>query len=104
MKDDVISDNINSEKDALKQALKALVGSVDQLGQAVDNQSDISKRLSSLDNEMSDMMLDRSRLAQSLDKAEARAQRLQDVNREVSRRLVGAMETIRSVLDGQKIK
>ena len=42
---------------------------------------------------------DRSRLAQELDQAEFRANRLEEVNREVSRRLVTAMETIRAVLD-----
>lgn len=35
----------------------------------------------------------------SLDQAEFRANRLEEVNREVSRRLVTAMETIRAVLD-----
>ena len=41
---------------------------------------------------------DRSRLAQSLDAAEARAARLEEANREVSRRLVAAMELIREIL------
>ena len=41
---------------------------------------------------------DRSRLAQSLDAAEERSGRLEEANREVSRRLVGAMESIREVL------
>jgi hypothetical protein len=45
------------------------------------------------------MNADRSRLAQELDASEARAERLQDANKEVSRRLVTAMETIRAVLD-----
>jgi len=36
---------------------------------------------------------------QELDQAEFRANRLEEVNREVSRRLVTAMETIRAVLD-----
>ncbi len=44
---------------------------------------------------------DRSRLAQSLDAAEARSARLEEANREVSRRLVAAMETIREVLARQ---
>lgn len=42
---------------------------------------------------------DRARLARALDEAEARAARLDEVNRDVSRRLVAAMETIRSVLE-----
>jgi len=45
------------------------------------------------------MGADRARLAESLDNAEARAQQLESANREVSRRLVDAMESIRSVLE-----
>ena len=46
--------------------------------------------------------LDRSRLAQTVDAAEARSGRLEEANKEVSRRLVAAMETIRAVLDRQR--
>ena len=49
--------------------------------------------------EVQRMNSDRSRLAQELDNSEARAERLEDANKEVSRRLVTAMETIRAVLD-----
>lgn len=87
------------EKDLLKGALRSLIAALDGLEDAVDRQMDDRSRLSSLDNEMSDIMLDRSRLAQSLDKAEARSARLEDANKEVSRRLVAAMETIRSVVE-----
>ncbi|MEP3629477.1 MAG: DUF4164 family protein, partial [Hyphomicrobiales bacterium] len=41
------------------------------------------------------------RLAQSLDRAEARSGRLEEANKEVSRRLVNAMETIRSIIESQ---
>ncbi|MEM8839245.1 MAG: DUF4164 family protein, partial [Pseudomonadota bacterium] len=58
----------------------------------------------SLDGEMSNMMLDRSRLAQSLDKVEAKAARLEDANKEVSRRLVTAMDQIRTVLEKNSSK
>ena len=44
------------------------------------------------------MVTARSRLAQSLDAADARSARLEEANREVSRRLVAAMESIREVL------
>jgi hypothetical protein len=46
------------------------------------------------------MGADRSRLAEALDASAARAQRLEATNKEVSRRLVDAMEAIRTVLDG----
>ena len=49
--------------------------------------------------EVQRMNADRSRLAQELDNSEARAERLEEANKEVSRRLVTAMETIRAVLD-----
>ena len=49
--------------------------------------------------EVQRMNADRARLAGELDKSEARAERLEDANKEVSRRLVTAMETIRAVLD-----
>lgn len=91
----------NWNKDVLKNTLQLLVSSIDNLEDAVDRHVEDRQRLSVLDGEMSDLMLDRSRLAQSLDKAEARSARLEDANKEVSRRLVNAMETIRSVLESK---
>ena len=44
------------------------------------------------------LMGERARLASDLDKANARARRLDDSAAEVSRRLVDAMETVRQVL------
>ena len=49
--------------------------------------------------EVQRMNADRARLAQELDNSEARGERLEEANKEVSRRLVTAMETIRAVLD-----
>jgi hypothetical protein len=42
---------------------------------------------------------DRSKLALDLDQSAARSARLEEANREVSRRLVAAMESIRAVLE-----
>jgi hypothetical protein len=44
---------------------------------------------------------ERKRLAARLDQAEGRGQVLQQVNRDVSKRLAVAMETIRTVLENQ---
>ena len=49
--------------------------------------------------EVQRMNSDRAKLATELDNSEARAERLEEANKEVSRRLVTAMETIRAVLD-----
>jgi hypothetical protein len=47
---------------------------------------------------------DRAVLAEDLDKSGARGARLESVNKEVSHRLVAAMETIRGVIDEQSGK
>ena len=49
--------------------------------------------------EVQRMSSDRTRLAESLDTAQDRIQHLEHVNREVSTRLVDAMEAIRLVID-----
>ena len=52
--------------------------------------------------EIQRMTADRGRLAKELDTALARGERLDRANRDVSRRLVDAMERVRSVLDRHK--
>jgi chromosome segregation ATPase len=76
----------------LKQAISGLENAVDMRIERQQEQGDI-------ENEVRRVHADRSKLAQELDQAEFRANRLDEVNREVSRRLVTAMETIRAVLD-----
>ena len=66
---------------------------------AADANVDRERDFTEADAEVQRMGADRARLAQELDKSEARAEKLAEVNREVSRRLVTAMETIRAVLD-----
>ena len=67
-------------------------------------ETNISARLeqeqdySEAEAEVQRMNADRARLAQELDKSESRSERLEEANKEVSRRLVTAMETIRAVL------
>ncbi len=51
-----------------------------------------------LASEVQTLGIERARIADALDRAEAKIERLEHVNREVSRRLVAAMETIRQVL------
>lgn len=76
----------------LRQAIAALENAVDVRFEREREQGEV-------DGEVRRIHEDRSRLAQELDQAEFRANRLEEVNREVSRRLVTAMETIRAVLD-----
>ncbi|MCB1387313.1 MAG: DUF4164 family protein [Nitratireductor sp.] len=86
----------------LSAALEKLAGAVAALDAAVDARIEREGRLAGAEAEVQRMGADRSRLAESLDAAEARAQRLESANREVSRRLVDAMEQIRSVLEHGK--
>ncbi|WP_105984102.1 MULTISPECIES: DUF4164 domain-containing protein [unclassified Brucella] len=83
----------------LRQALERLEKALNTLEEAVDLWLDKEGDFAEAEEEVQRMNADRSRLAQELDQSEARAERLEAANREVSRRLVTAMETIRAVLD-----
>jgi hypothetical protein len=80
-------------------ALDRVTALLDALEAAVEARLDREAEFADADAEVQRMNVDRARLAQELDTAEARAERLSEVNREVSRRLVAAMETIRAVID-----
>ena len=87
---------------SLSRALDGLKSSLDELERAVDavaereggEADDAPER-----EEVQRLNMDRAALAAELDRAEERAVRLTESNREVARRLVSAMETIRTVLD-----
>ncbi len=83
----------------LRQVLERLEKALNALEQAVDLRLDKEGDFAEAEEEVQRMNADRSRLAQELDQSEARAERLEAANREGSRRLVTAMETIRAVLD-----
>lgn len=80
-------------------ALGALRKAIDGLENAIDMRLEVQRDGREAEGEVRRVHADRARLAQELDQAEFRANRLEEVNREVSRRLVTAMETIRAVLD-----
>ncbi|OCW59324.1 DUF4164 domain-containing protein [Hoeflea olei] len=83
----------------VKAALEALNKALNQLDNEVDRQVEASRNSSEAAAELGRMIEDRSRIAVELDQAQDRSNRLEEANREVSRRLVTAMETIRAVLD-----
>ena len=72
---------------------------MDALDNAVVARLEHEQDYTEAEAEVQRMNADRARLAQELDNSEARGERLEEANREVSRRLVTAMETIRAVLD-----
>ncbi|MFN3765231.1 MAG: DUF4164 domain-containing protein [Aliihoeflea sp.] len=83
----------------LREVIGRLGAAVEALESAVSSRLENDQDYQEADAEAQRMNADRSRLAQELDASEARAERLEDANKEVSRRLVTAMETIRAVLD-----
>jgi hypothetical protein len=83
---------VNASLDQLRKALMSLEN-------AIDGRVEKERDYSEAEGEVSRMNADRARLAEELDQSEHRANRLEEANREVSRRLVTAMETIRAVLD-----
>ena len=78
--------------DRLDKALKRLEDNVDRSLEMRTDYQDAEEEVQRLN-------ADRARLAGELDESESRSERLEEVNKEVSRRLVTAMETIRAVLD-----
>lgn len=84
---------------AVEAALGRLVAAVEALETAAERRFQADRSSADLEEEISRLGEDRSRLAQDLDQEKSRSNRLEDTNREVSRRLVAAMESIRSVLD-----
>ncbi|MGB3813523.1 MAG: DUF4164 domain-containing protein [Shinella sp.] len=85
--------------ETVRAAIEELRRAVASLDNALDMRFDRERDRGEVEGEVRRVNTDRSRLAQELDQSEFRANRLEEVNREVSRRLVTAMETIRAVLD-----
>ena len=86
---------------SLAAALTRLNQALDGLDKTVEATIEERSKTHNADQQVQRMSDDRAKIARELDSAEARANRLKDVNCEVSRRLVSAMEMVRGVLDKQ---
>ena len=91
-----------AEESPLLAAVKQLQQSIASLQDAVEHREEERQRSVNLEEELHRVGADRSRLAHALDSAEARGARLEEATRDVARRLVAAMETVRSVLARQR--
>jgi hypothetical protein len=87
------------EPSPIEASLKRLNLVLTTLEAAVERRFDRDRSLHGLEEELARAGEDRSRLAGELDQEKTRSARLAEANHEVSRRLVAAMESIRSVLD-----
>jgi chromosome segregation ATPase len=88
-----------SAEATLREVIARLGRAIDALEEAASARLELDGEYVEAEAEVQRMNADRARLAQELDNSEARAERLESANKEVSRRLVTAMETIRAVLD-----
>jgi hypothetical protein len=79
-------------------ATRRLAAALDALEAAVERRSEADRDEDELAARIQALGTDRSRLADELDGSLVRSRELERVNRDVSQRLDGAIETIRAVL------
>lgn len=91
-----------SDSNPLAPAMERLSVAVQSLNKMVELRMERESALGDAEAEVQRMGADRTRLAESLDQAQERSQQLEHVNKEVSRRLVDAMEAIKNVIERQK--
>lgn len=84
--------------DGFEAAAARLDRALGRLDVSVRSLNSRMRSLGRIEAEAHRLLNERARLAQDLDKASARAKRLDDSAQDVSRRLVDAMETVRQVL------
>jgi hypothetical protein len=84
---------------SIEEAVRRLEAALELLESTLDRRLENAAAVTGLEGELHRLGTDRSRLAQSLDAAEARSARLEETSATVSRGLVSAMESIRDVLD-----
>ena len=90
-----------SDTSAIEAASKRLSSALDALDAAVERMAEVERGARGLNAQIHALDADRSRLAAELDTAAAQTKEFETTNREVARRLDGAIETIRAVLGPQ---
>ena len=90
------------EESPINRAQRRLDAAIDVLEAAVHRRTEHDGRRESLESQLQAFGSDRSRLAAELDRIRARSSDLEQANREVSRRLENAVDTIRAVLEAQE--
>ena len=87
-----------TEQHAIEAASRRLALALDALAAAVERRRAADTGEATVTAQLHALGADRSRLASELDEVSGRARSLEDVNREVARRLETAIGTIRSLL------
>jgi chromosome segregation ATPase len=84
---------------SIEAATRRLALALDALEAALERRREADRNEDRLASQLQALGADRSRLASDLDAQAARAKRLETTNREVARKLDGAIDTIRHVID-----
>jgi hypothetical protein len=82
--------------------MRRLEAALDALEAAVSHSASDSQQREHLESQLQAFGSDRSKLAADLERVRARSEDLETANREVSKRLEHAAETIRAVLAAQE--
>jgi chromosome segregation ATPase len=88
----------NGDESSLERATRRLDSYIDSLEAAVNRRHEEDRQRDALEAQLQAFGSDRSKLAAELDTVRARSVDLESANREVSRRLERAVDTIRTVL------
>jgi hypothetical protein len=86
----------------MEQAVRRLEAALRTLEQAVEERLSVAAGADGLAEEVRVLGVDRARLAESLDQSQARVMKLENISRDVSRRVDKAMETIRSLIEAEE--
>jgi chromosome segregation ATPase len=90
----------NGDESPLDRATRRLNAALDTLEAAINRRHEEDRQRDALEAQLQAFGSDRARLAAELDQVRARSTDLEAANREVSRRLDRASDTIRTVLAG----
>lgn len=99
---DLPSSEFAVEQPTMEAAIRRLISALNGLEAVVERRQENDRNQDNLAARIQALGIDRSRLADELDEAQARSQTLEEANRTIAARLDGAIATIRSVLEPEE--
>ncbi|HSM42792.1 MAG TPA: DUF4164 family protein [Afifellaceae bacterium] len=89
---------MDSKTSSVEQSMQALETAIGKLEAAIERREQRQSESGDMEAEIQTLSADRARLADNLDKANAKIESLETVYKDASNRLVNAMETVSAVL------
>ena len=93
---------VRKDSNVIETATMRLSAALDALESAIERRREADREIEGHAARVHAFGVDRSRLADELDRVQARAQALEHSNREIAARLDAAIGTIRNVLDSEQ--